>query len=288
MLRGTFIGSGATGLAGVNAASGQGGGAFALDFPSNVSGSSQVSAYGVIEFVNPQSDGLPIWGPSNAGVTVIRKVKFKQQTGYYAPFWWSQGDGEFNGSNGYWGFGPYPQNESNTGTTHWHEIATGGGDFIDANGAGPGSGSPTTVTMGATYVQAMVVSRQSANQKTLRYYFNLPNVDTSNYVQRVETLSNYGESSPPSPKVTQGNSPWMAGFQEERGSFTLDWEHIYARALSEAELLTVIAAPQVALSGIWWGKNGFNSVDDLTCAFGTGRSFTRNDSNNILSTAARF
>jgi hypothetical protein len=40
-------------------------------------------------------------------------------------------------------------------------------------------------------------------------------------------------------------------------------------------------------SGIWWGKNGFNSVNDLTCSYGTGRSFTRNDASNVITTTAR-
>ena len=185
--------------------------AFALQFPTNISGSDTGAPYAVIEFANPQNNGLPIWGPSNAGVTVIRRLKVQNQTGYYAQFWWSSSDTTFITTNGYWGFHPYPQSGTNAGTTHYWEVTSGGTDQT-TNGAG----SPVSVSYGTTFVQACVVSRQNANQKTLRHYWNLPNVTTADWIERSETNTAFGESAPPNPKVTIGDSPWFSTQQHER------------------------------------------------------------------------
>jgi hypothetical protein len=250
---------------------------YALQFPSNVSGSDTAAPYVAIEYANPQSNGLPIWGASNAGVTVIRKLMPHQQTGYYAQFWWSQGNGSIDLSGGYWGMHPYPSNGSNSGTTHVWEIATAGGDFFNSAGSTtPGDGE--TVTQDATRLQAMTVTRAGASSKTLRFYRNLPNVTSADYIQRVETTSNYGETDPPSPKVIIGDSPWFASYQHERASCTLDAIKIFSTALSEADMLLESASFSTLVTpagqaAIWWGKNGFRSLDDLVCDFGTGRSF---------------
>lgn len=258
---------------------------FALQFPSNVTGSDTSAPYVAIEFANPQSNGLPIWGVSGGGVSVVRKIRVIQQTGYYAQWWWCQGDGAtFDPSAGYWGMHPYPTTQDNTGTAHWWEIATGGGDFIDADGTSVGSGAPTTVTKGINYTQGMTVTRAGASSKTLRFYHNLPNVTTSDYIQRVETTSNFGETDPPSPKVIIGDSPWYTHYQHERASCILDAIKVFTPALSEADLLSEAAdftqlVTSAGQSGIWWGKNGFRTINDLTCDFGTGRAFAWANSN---------
>jgi hypothetical protein len=231
-----------------------------------------------MEFADPHLDGLPIWGASGAGVTVIRKIKVAQQTGYYAQWWWCQGDGAtFDPSAGYWGMHPYPTTGDNSGTSHVWEAACAGGDFFSAAGS-TDVGQGTAVTKDVTYLQAMTVTRADANSKTLKFYFDLPSVDAADYIQRVETTAGYGESNPPSPKVIIGDSPWYSHYQHERASCILDAIKVFTPALSEADMLLeaadfsqiVTAAGQAA---IWWGKNGFADIDDLTCDFGTARSF---------------
>lgn len=53
---------------------------------------------------------------------------------------------------------------------------------------------------------------------------------------------------------------------------------IFSAVLSEADMLsesqnfnTVVTS--AGQSAIWWGKNGFLDIDDLTCDYGTGRQF---------------
>jgi hypothetical protein len=124
----------------------------------------------------------------------------------------------------------------------------------------------------------MRITRADANSKTLTCYFNLPNVDAANRIGVNVTTAGYGESDPPSPVLMIGDSPWFADFQHERASMVLDAIKIFTPALSEADMASeatdfsqlVTSAGQ---SNIWWGKNGFSDVDDLTCAFGTGRAF---------------
>lgn len=251
---------------------------FALQFPSNLTGSDTSEPYVALEFADPHLDGLPIWGVAGGGVSVVRKLKSAQQTGYYAQFWWCQGDGAtFDPSAGYWGAHPYPTTRDNTGTDHVWELAIAGGDFFSAAGS-TDVGQGVAVTKGITVTQGITVTRQNANQKTLRFYHDLPSVDAADYIERVETTAGYGETNPPSPKVIFGDSPWYTHYQHERASCILDAIKIFTPALSEADLLSeaadfsqvVTAAGQAA---IWWGKNGFADIDDLTCDFGTARAF---------------
>lgn len=254
---------------------------FALLFPSNVSGTSTTSAYGVIEFANPHTNGFPTLGPGNSGWTVIRRVKPLQQTGYYAQFWWSRADGQFQGTDFYAGFHPFPQNALPSGTTHYWEIATEGGDALGYDD----NANPRTVTQNQWYLQAFKLE-YNAGAPRMWFYPALPNVSTSSVI-RFTCQNGYGSTTPPSPKITIGNSPWMAGYQEERASCHHGQIKIIMAALSEADILsesenmnTLVTG--AAQSSIWWGKKGFTSIDDLTCDFGTGRSFVRNDASNIL------
>lgn len=254
---------------------------YALLFPSNVNGASTSSAYGVIEFANPQSNGLPPKGPSDAGWTVIRRIKPLQQTGYYAQFWYSRADGGFSGSDFYAGFHPYPDNSANSGTTHSWEIASEGGDFLGYDN----NSNPRAVTKGVWYTQAFKLE-WLGTQFRLWFYPDLPTVATSSVIRR--TLgTGYSSAAPTTPKITIGNSPWMTGYQEERASCHHGQIKIIASALSESDIVSEAAdmgtlVTSAAQGAIWWGKKGFTSINDLTCDFGTARSFTRNDAGNIL------
>lgn len=280
-------------------------GEFALKFPNNSSASNTTDPYAVIEFANPQSNGLGMWGASNtSGVTVIRKVNTVAHAGYYAQFWYSRADGTINPAvDPYWGMHPYPDPPS-TSSTHVHEVATDGLDIVNSSGQdwNLAGSNKTSVSHGTTYLQGMRVTRTSANSKTLRYYFNLPNVDSANYVEYTVTTANYGETDiANSPKVTIGDSPWYAAFQHERFGGTLDAIKIFNSVLSEADMLTeaqnLSTIPTSAgQSAIWWGRNGFDTghatnTGSILCHFGTGRSFTivnpSADVNHQISLVAR-
>lgn len=287
------------GISGPAGVSGQ----FSLSFPSNVSATDKLAPYAALEFTNPHLNGLGMWGNNNtSGVTIVRKLRTRQQNGYYAQLWYTRADGTFDGVC--WGAHPYPvrgYDVTNTGA-HVHEVAVNGLDVIDSAGtnwsSGMNSGYPPTltngtlVTHGQTYVQGMRITRNSASSKTLRYYFNLPNVNSANYAETTVTTSNFGESALPSAKLVIGDSPWYAAYQHERFSGELDAIKIFNSVLSEADMLAEsqdfsrIVTP-AGQASIWYGKNGFDSVNDLTCHFGTGRALVRNDSANLITTAAR-
>jgi len=245
---------------------------YGLDFPSN--GDSPSDAFVAIQFDDPQDNGFPIWGASDAGTTWIWEYYPVQQTGYYIVWWWSN-NGTFiwdSGSpNTYYGCTPYPTNGSSSGTSHYWNISIDGGDETSTRASGT-----YTVVKDNWYLQAcrVVVS----GTKTVIFYANLP--DTSNsYVIETTVSSGYGETDPPYPAVTFGDSPWYGDYQHERLSGTLGRVKIFNHCLSSADMLTE-AADMSGLqttdgnSYIWWGKNTFDSVDDLTDDYGTGHAFS--------------
>ena len=63
-----------------------------LDFP----GSAAVSTTMRFKFVNPHTNGLPIYGPGGNGVTYIWRAYPRQQAGYYTAFFWGNDDGQGN------------------------------------------------------------------------------------------------------------------------------------------------------------------------------------------------
>lgn len=251
------------------------GGSNSLSFPSNVTGSDTAAPFVALQFLNPQSDGLPIWGTgsgaSRLGVTYIWRYRPRQQTGYYVNFWWSN-NGSFlwdgGGSNTYYGGHPYPQSANNTGTTHYWEIAGGdsGSDMILTL-----AGTPRTVVQDVWYTQALRVIVNGDGSKTLRYYLDLPNLANTDIIQK-SVLSTWGETNPPSPALTWGDSPWYASFQHECLSGELDSLKICAKGLSEADTVSEAGdmSTMVTTDGgnyVWYSKNGFDSVDDLTCPY---------------------
>lgn len=254
---------------------------YALDFPSN--GDSPSDAFVALQFANPHSNGLPIWGPSDAGVTYIWRYRPVQQTGYYVTFWWSN-NGSFlwdgGGSNSYYGCHPYPTTGNSSGTSHYWELAgmASGNDSVNTL-----SGSPLTVVKDEWYTQALRITVNGDGTKTGRFYIDLPSTANGNIIQTTAT-SGWGETNPPSPAVTFGDSPWYASFGHERMSGQLGQVKIFSSVLSEADMLDeaadmsqlVTAAGEAA---IWWGKAGFADVDDLTCDYGTARSFAWANSN---------
>jgi len=242
----------------------------ALVFPSNVNGNENNLAYTVIRFDRPDQNGLPFWGPSGAGVTVIRRIKVIQQPGYYAQLWYTRGDGTFDGFT--WGAHPYPIGGGTSTTTHEWEIPSGQQDFVTTNGGGA-----LTVTKNQWYIQALRVTRSSSSSKQIRLYCDLPSVASSNIIDCNWTTELEGD--PTAAQIIIGDSPWYASFQNERASCYHGQIKIIAKSLSEADILSEAAnfnsmVTADGIANIWWGKKGFASVNDLTCDFGTGRSFS--------------
>jgi len=168
---------------------------------------------------------------------------------------------------------PYPP--TNTVAAWNWEIATAtGGDFDDNI-----NGAPYTFVPNAWYVQGMRVTRNGDATKTLRFYPELPSVDNDHVIQYVNAAG-FGESYPTNTALTIGDSPWWAegGLQHETFAGILGPIKIFDKVLSEADMLSEAAdftqlATVDGAAHIWWGKTSFDTVDDLTCDFGTGRSF---------------
>ncbi len=241
-----------------------------LDFPSN--GDAPSSAFVAFQFAHPHLDGLPIWGPGGVGATYIWKVFPRQQTGYYVTFWWSNG-GTFTWAgvpDTYYGCHPYPKTGSASGTAHNWEIATDNGGDEQITRAGV----PLTVVKGRWYTQALRVTRNGNGTKTLVFYIDLPSVANSNVIEKMVS-SSYGQTNPPNPMLTVGDSPWYADYQHERLSGIVRGFKIFNRVLSEADTLSEAASDGLAtaagLANIWWKKIN-PTPTDLLCEAGTGRN----------------
>lgn len=253
-----------------------------LDFPSN--GDSPSNAFVAFQFLNPQNNGLPIWGPSGVGATYIWKYRPRQQAGYYVTFWWSN-NGSFlwnSGSpNSYYGAHPYPTTSNNTGTSHVWEIATDyGGDFGTTR-----AGSSKSVVKGQWYTQALRVTRNANGTKTLVFYTALPSVASADVIEH--TLpAGYGEIDPPSPALTFGDSPWYPGFQHERLSGVLRGIKIFNKVLSEADMLAEAASDTLVTNAgqanIWY-LNINPTPDDIRDKSGAGHHPAWADPNNRAS-----
>lgn len=248
---------------------------YAIEFPSN---GDTPSAFVAMQFANPHGNGLPIWGPDNAGVTYIWRVRPVQHTGYYTTFFWAN-NGTFlwdSGSpNTYYGCHPYPDGGA-SGTTHYWEISIEGGDTTTTRDT-----TNEAVVKDQWYTQACRVIHNGGT-KTLIYYFDLPSTANAKVIEHT-TAAGYGNSNPPSPALTFGDAPW--NYPNERLSGQLGQVKIIAKALSEADMLDEAAdmSQLVTTDGqnaIWWGKKGFADIDDLTCDYGTERSFAWADGSN--------
>lgn len=249
---------------------------YGLEF--DTTGQDPSSAFQAIQFANPDDNGLPIWGPNDAGVTYIWELyNLKQQDGYYTTFFWA--DENFlwdgGGSNTYYGFHPYPWPSPgvNTSTHDWEISGTdGGADFRLTR-----SGSALTVVKNTSYIQAAVVTVWGDGSKRVVFYIDLPDTTDGNVIENT-ALASWGETDPPNPFITFGDAPWFAAFQHERMAATLGRVKIITGALTGADLLAEAAdmtqlVTQAAIDSIWWGITNFETVDDLTCDYGTARSF---------------
>lgn len=264
-------------------------GAFALQFPQNISGTDTTAPMVAIKFADPNTNGLPIWGASGGGVTVVRRIKVTspQQQGFYQMFWWARIDGVLDLTQGYWGMHPYPNDGTSADFKHGWEIATNTQDYTTFDG---NTTLPPALPLadGTVFTQIMQVTRAGVSDKTLTFYPNASITTSPNFVSINVLTANYGEGVFTAPGVFIGDSPWAAplGIQpHECFGGVLDAIKIITPVLTLADATLeganfskmVTAAGQ---SGIWWGKNGFDSVNDLTDNYGTGRTFIWHDTSN--------
>jgi len=269
----------------------------ALSFPLNDSfpgvGNDRSAPITALKFSNPQNNGLPLWGASNAGVTLIVRYQPRQQTGFYAPHVWYTDAGTFynsvptssggNGASGvgYWGSGsPFPLNGNSNQTNHNWEIAIDSGDYLTAD-----AGGTIAVVKGVWYTQAMRITRTNANSKTLKFYYNLPSVSANSTMTRIMTMTNYGEVPTSNPQLTIGDSPWYFDYQHESLGGYLGETKIFNAVLSEADMLLESAnmnsvVTSAGQASCWFFKPGWLSADDLTSECGAAHSFSWIDSSH--------
>lgn len=239
------------------------------------------NAFYAIRYRNPQNDGMPIWGPSNRGVTYIWERVTRQNTGYYgASPWWSDSLFLWDGgaSNSYYGVCPYPQDHTGSGTTHWWELSgmSAGTDNLDTK-----AGTNKVVVHGILHTQALRVT-YSSGTKIGFAYLALPSTADSNVIQGPiagnESNSNaFGNTNPPSAGINFGDSYWWDS-DFERFAGDLGRIKIFNNLLSEADVVSESGdmSRLVTTAGqtyIWWGKTNWRSVNDLTDDYGSGRSF---------------
>jgi hypothetical protein len=215
-----------------------------LDFPGN----DAVTTTMRFKFVNPHTNGLPIYGPNGTGVTYIWRAYARQQAGYWTAFFWGNDDGAGNlstflwaggGADSYYGAHPYPQNPPN-GNTHDWEISVEQRDYT--NGA---------VQYNRWHTQALVVWAD-ANGKHHEFYWDLPNTDASHRVVRVSPTT-WGNQTPPDPALTWGDAPWSPGNEVWNGM--LRGFQIYNTRLSLADVQSEVNAPLTTSAGaasIWY------------------------------------
>ncbi len=240
-----------------------------LDFPSN--GDDPSDAFVAFQFLDPASIGLPMWGPNGEGTTFMWNYRPRQQTGYYVTFWWSN-NGSFlwdGGSpNSYYGGHPYPTVGNASGTEHNWEIATDyGGDIMTTR-----AGGPKPVVKDVWYSQALRVTRNGDGTKTLVFYTALPSVADGDVIE-ANVVAAYGETSPPEPAVTFGDSPWYPSFQHERLSGVVRGIKIFDKVLSEADTLAEAASESLVTADgqarIWY-LNINPTPDDISDKSGKG------------------
>lgn len=224
-----------------------------LNFPSN--GDAPSGAFVAFQFLNPQNNGLPMWGAGNGGVTYIWKIKPRQQPGYYVTFWWSNnGTFEWNGGkpDSYYGAHPYPRGGGTGTTTHDWEI--GGMDY-GADWLTTLSGSNKLVVKDRWYTQALRIVVNADGTRTARFYTDLPSTAPGDVLQ-VTSPAYFGNTNPPAPALTFGDSPWYANYQHERLSGVLRGIKIFNKALSEADTLTEASSDTLAtgsgLANVWY------------------------------------
>lgn len=252
-----------------------------LDFPSN--GDAPSNAFVAFQWLNPQNSGLPMWGPNNKGVTYIWKYRPRQQNGYYVTMWYSRADGHFNQGkplyDAYYGAHPYPfpPRGGSDNPNHVWELAgmEDGRDTLGTGGSDIDETSKKLVT-DVWYTQALRITYNNNGTKTARFYIDLPSTAASDYIE-YQSTADYGNTTPRSPAITFGDSPWYPDFQHERMSGVIRHIKIIAKSLSETALLAEAASEALVTTdgqaNVWY-MNINPTPDDISDKSGAGHDPT--------------
>lgn len=137
--------------------------------------------------------------PNIVPLTIIRRVRHRQQTGFYTQYFHGRTDGSFTGDGTYHGCHPYP-NGGGSGTTHKWEVSAAGGDYVIDDNA-----YATDVVYDTWFRQASVV-QNIASVGQCKYYWDL-GAGTDRVI--TDDLSGVAFSnSSNSPALIFGDAPW--------------------------------------------------------------------------------
>ena len=132
------------------------------------------------------------------------------------------------------------------------------------------------------YSQALRVTPNGDGTKTLTFYTALPSTAAGDVIEWT-VGSGYGNTNPPAPALTFGDSPWYADYQHERLSGVLRGIKIFNRSLSESDTLAEAASDALATSqgtaNIWY-MNINPTPSDISDKSGKGHHPTWADPNN--------
>lgn len=267
-----------------------------LRFPAAGDAGENPAKFMAIQIANPELDGLPLWGPSNAGCTYLSERLTRQNTGYFGADPWRCNNGAFlwnsGASNSYYGPCPYPKSGTEFGTTHKHELSgVSNGTDSTVNRAG----NEVDVIHGVMYTRGLRINYNGGNKFGL-LYLNLPSVANADVIQgpiagNEGNSAGAGNINPPNPVIRWGDSPWTDSAKE---CFAGDLGRIkvFSTLLSEADTVSEASdmsrlVTSAGIASIWIGKTNWLTIDDLTCDFGTGRVLSWADSTYKATLAVR-
>ena len=239
-----------------------------LDFPGNRGGGVSEIRF---NFLNPHSNGLPAFGPSGVGVTVIWKAYTREEPfptptcdngtdrPFYTTVFWHN-DGSFDLTKATWGFHPYPRDGfycTDGGKLYW-EIAFSSGDAFDV--------PDDEITAFDTWRwQVGRVWGTSGSEKYAEYVwdwltgYNGSTIDTDYEINTV-SAAGWGDTNPSSPALMFGDAAWNTSNEVYYG--ILRGIMIFATQLSDADVETVVQNAEAGGSTPWTacGANCTNSV----------------------------
>jgi hypothetical protein len=189
-------------------------------------------------------NGLPIYGPGNAGVTYVWRAYPVSRTGITA-FFWGNDDGQNNLTFIWLRVAPtatsasYPS-PANRAQHKW-EVSVEQNDFLNGD-----------VQYNRWHTQALRVWVDGQGRKHHEFYWDLPLTDPAHVVERISDAT-WGTRVPPAPALTWGDAPWAPGNEVWNG--ILRGIQIYATALSGPDLMAELAQPGSTAAGqasIWY------------------------------------
>ena len=251
------------------------------------------------QWEDPASDGLPMFGPSGAGVTYIWQYKPAGDMITYSSSgpWRSRCDGGFHQNppgyttinyQPFYGFTNYPTLPRSTSTDHEFEISTCDSDCTGAQDwTTTVDGPPHAVVDEKWYTQGGVAIKNGDNSKTQIFYVDLPSTDDADVLIHENDIG-YADTPPPDECMTIGDAPWMRAFDGSDGQIDKNESlqgifrglKIFDVALSEEDMLTEAenlddnSTHSTGGSGHLWFSNVDMTPDDISDKSGNGNDPT--------------